>query len=114
MPAVPVPPPVTTMGSDAHFAVCEVCRDATCRGHRICWSCHVIKAQLGADLARTVPISLSAPGSFLHDVLVNYKAASSRRVRQERRDLLARLPREFLAFHLECLADPVSADPLAA
>jgi len=111
--AVPVPLPVTITGSGAHFGVCEVCRGATRQGHRICWSCRVIQLQLGTKLTRTVPVSLFAPGSLLHELLVGYKAAPSRRVRQERRGLLARLLRDFLAVHLGCLVDTASASPLA-
>ena len=50
--------------------MCEVCRGAATPGHRICWSCDVVRSQLGGVLTPVVPISLFAPGTALHEILV--------------------------------------------
>ena len=67
----------------------------------------MVRGQLGTALTRTVPISLFMPGSLLHELLVGYKAAPSRLVREERRAQLSRLLGEFLSLHLRCLVAPV-------
>lgn len=67
----------------------------------------MVRGQLGTALMRTVPISLFMPGSLLHELLVGYKAAPSRLVREERRAQLSRLLGEFLSLHLRCLVAPV-------
>ncbi len=105
-----VPVPVPGAGPGAGFGVCAVCRGATARGHQICWSCHVVRRQLGIELTRTVPISLFAPGTLLHELLVGYKAAPSRRVRADRQASLSRLLGEFFSLHLRCLLGPVLGD----
>ena len=66
----------------------------------------MVRRQLGTELTRAVPISLFAPGSLLHELLVGYKAAPSRLAREERRAQLSRLLGEFLSLHLRCLAAP--------
>lgn len=105
--AVAVPLTGTVVGRGPGYAVCVVCHGAATRGHRICWSCHVIRRQLGAELTRTVPLSLFSPGSVLYELLVGYKAAPSLAVRREQRTLLSGFLGEFLSLHLGCLAGPV-------
>ncbi len=73
----------------------------------------MVRRQLGAELARTVPISLFAPGSPLHELLVVYKAAPSRSARHERQASLSRLLGEFFSFHLRCLVGQVLDDDAA-
>jgi predicted amidophosphoribosyltransferase len=73
----------------------------------------VVRRQLGTELTRTVPISLFAPDSPLHQLLVGYKAAPSRRARDERQASLSRLLGEFLELHLPCLLGPILNDDAA-
>ncbi len=70
----------------------------------------MVRRQLGTELTRTVPISLFAPGSPLHELLVGYKAAPARRARDERQASLSRLLSEFLDLHLRCLVGPILDD----
>ena len=73
----------------------------------------MVRRQLGTELTRTVPISLFAPDSPLHQLLVGYKAAPSRRARDERQASLSRLLGEFLDLHLRCLVGPILEDDAA-
>jgi len=93
------------------FSVCAICRGAAAPGHPICWSCHVVRGQLGRELTRAVPVSLFAPFSPLHKLLVGYKAAPAARARREWQAALSELLENFFRLHLSCLAGGGLAAP---
>jgi len=70
----------------------------------------MVRRQLGTKLTPALPISLFAPGSPLHELLVGYKAAPSPRARHERQALLSRLVGEFLKLHLPCILGKATDD----
>ena len=110
---VPCPVPATGVKAQGGFGVCGVCRGAATSGLGTCWSCRVVRRQLGTKLTPVVPISLFSPGSALHELLVGYKAAPSRTARLERQGSLARLVGDFFGLHLRCLVGEVLEGELA-
>ena len=66
----------------------------------------MVRGQLGRELTRAVPVSLFAPRSPLHKLLVGYKAAPSERARQEWQAWLSKLLEKFFRLHLSCLVGP--------
>jgi predicted amidophosphoribosyltransferase len=101
------------MKGQGGFVVCAVCRGAAASGLGTCWSCRVVRRQLGTELTPVVPISLFSPGSPLHELLVGYKAAPSPTARRERQASLARLVGGFFDLHLGCLVGEVLEGDLA-
>jgi len=100
---VPVPATGAISLAPGVYGVCAVCHGPAAAGHRVCWSCHVVGAQLGGQPAPVVPVFLFALGSPVHRALVGYKAGVTPAGRAARTQSLATVLAEFLAAHSACL-----------
>jgi hypothetical protein len=95
-----VPPPPAGPG------VCHTCHGPAGAGYGRCWSCAVVTRQLGPGTTAppVVPISIFAPGSNLHRVLVTYKSGPDAGERARCGAGLAELIATWLSLHGHCLA----------
>ncbi len=98
---------VPTKQAEAHptaiYAICTNCHGPAAAGRQSCWSCALLKAQVGT-LPEIVPLFLFALGSPVHRALVGYKAGASSKSREARALALADALAAWLDMHLGCLA----------